>query len=497
MTDALYVTTTIPYVNAAPHVGFALELVQADAIARYHRLVGEKVRLQSGTDENAFKNVLSARARGVSTGELVSENAARFRALCSALDLSIDAFVRTTEPAHRRAVDAFLGRLRVSDLFCASYEGYYCTGCEDFYRERDLVQGRCPEHDTEAVVVAEQNHFFRLSAYQTALDDLIAAGQLRIVPAARETEVLQFIRRGLSDISISRSRARSGGWGIPFPGDPDQVVYVWIDALINYLTGLGFPDPVQYTTYWSDRARKLHVIGKNVWKFHAVYWPALLLSANLPLPDEIVVHGFLTSAGAKISKSSGSPTDPSEYIDRVGADGLRYFLLRYVRPFDDADFTVDRLDRVYDADLANGLGNLCARLTTLCQSVELSGLPQTDLPPAPAGYHEHLRTYQFDRALAELWRQLSAIDRELSRARPWEHIRTGDLTTTRAQLSHWVERLAAVGYWLTPFLPATARRIQEALCAPVIRKCEPLFPRLIAGSLQPNQQTATGSGKIV
>src|SRR3954471_7547936 len=264
MTKRAYVTTTIPYVNAPPHIGFALELVQADAIARYHRLLGREVRLQSGTDENAFKNVLSAAARGIGVQQLVDENSARFRALASALDVSLDHFQRTTDPAHRRAVDAFLARLRPEDVYTADYRGLYCTGCEDFYLETDTVDGRCPEHETPLVEVAEHNWFFRLSAYQTQLHDLIASRRVRIVPESREREVLSFIARGLSDISISRDAARSAGWGVPFPGDPTQVVYVWIDALINYLTGLGFPD-ADVGPFWND-AETCHVIGKNVWK---------------------------------------------------------------------------------------------------------------------------------------------------------------------------------------------------------------------------------------
>ena len=366
MTQRAYVTTTIPYVNAPPHIGFALELVQADAIARYHRLLGREVRLQSGTDENAFKNVLSAEARGIHVQQLVDENSARFRALADALDVSLDHFQRTTDPAHRRAVDAFLARLRPDDVYTADYRGLYCTGCEDFYLETDAVDGRCPEHDTPLVEVAEHNWFFRLSAYQTQLHDLVASRRVHVFPEAREREVLSFIARGLSDISISRDAARSAGWGIPFPGDPTQVVYVWIDALINYLTGLGFPDS-DVDRFWNE-AETCHAIGKNVWKFHAVYWPALLLSAGFPVPDQIVVHGFLTNEGRKISKSSGDAADPIEYVDALGVDAVRHFLLRHVRPFEDSDFSRARLEAAYDADLAHGIGNLTSRLTALCES---------------------------------------------------------------------------------------------------------------------------------
>ena len=381
MTQRAYITTTIPYVNARPHIGFALELVQADVIARYHRLRGREVRLQSGTDENAFKNVLSAEARGIGVRQLVDENSVCFRALADALDVSLDHFQRTTDPAHRRAVEAFLARLRPDDVYAADYRGSYCTGCEDFYLDTDAVDGRCPEHDAPLVEVAEHNWFFRLSAYQTQLYDLVASRRVRVVPEAREREVLSFIARGLSDISISRDAARSAGWGIPYPGDPTQVVYVWIDALINYLTGLGFPDS-DVDRFWND-ADTCHVIGKNVWKFHAVYWPALLLSAGFPVPDQIVVHGFLTNEGKKISKSSGDAADPIEYVDSLGVDAVRYFLLRHVRPFEDSDFSRARLEAVYDADLAHGIGNLTSRLTALCESACVSAVDVDAVQPAP------------------------------------------------------------------------------------------------------------------
>jgi methionyl-tRNA synthetase len=478
MTTTLYVTTTIPYVNAPPHIGFALELVQADAIARYHRLLGATVRLQTGTDENAFKNVLSARARGVPVEELVDENAARFRALCDALDISQDHFVRTTEVAHRRAVHALLGRLKPGDVYRAAYQGLYCAGCEDFYLERDLVDGRlCPEHRTAVVEVAEHNYFFRLSAYAQRVRDLIASQRLRIVPGARETEVLRFIDRGLDDISISRDAGRAGGWGIPYPGDSGQVVYVWIDALVNYLSGLGFPDDACVDRFWGSGARKLHVIGKNVWKFHAVYWPALLLSAGLDVPDEIFAHAFLTIEGKKISKSSGSAPDPVQYVERLGADALRYFLLRYARPFEDTDFSVSRLEAAYDADLANGLGNLCSRLTALAAAAALEGCTGAEVPDPPSGFHDAARAFRFDQALATLWDGVAQINREVSEARPWDHVRAGRVDAARGDLSQWVERLASLAYWLAPFLPSTARAIRGAVSQSPIRKCGPLFPR--------------------
>jgi len=474
VTKPLFVTTTIPYVNAPPHIGFALELVQADVIARYHRLIGREVRFQTGTDENAFKNVLSAQARGVSVQQLVDENSTRFLRLTEALDVSTDHFQRTTDPAHRRAVNVFLARLRPDDVYAAEYSGWYCTGCEDFYFESDAPDGACPEHGTPLVEVAERNHFFRLSAYQSRLHELISSRRLQILPATREAEVLGFIERGLADISLSRDATRSQGWGIPYPGDETQVVYVWIDALINYLSGLGFSEGDAHRR-WDD-AVKCHVIGKNVWKFHAVYWPALLLSAGLAIPDRTAAHGFLTNEGRKISKSSGEAVDPVEYIDEFGADAVRYFLLRHVRPFDDSDFSVERLAAVYNADLSNGIGNLTSRLTALCESAAPCGIT----PPAgapPSGFHEHVEAFRFDLALALLWGEIAELNRELGAARPWDDVKNGRLAAARGSLAPLVARLSTAAHWLTPFLPHTARLIQGALAAPSIRRSEPLFPR--------------------
>ena len=306
-----YITTTIPYVNAEPHIGFALELVQADTLARYARLCGERVRLQTGTDENAWKNVESARARGCSPREFVARNTEAFRRLAQALNIAVDEFVHTTEERHRRAVWALWQRLRPGDLYKQAYTGHYCVGCEDFFYERELVDGCCPEHRTPPVPVEEENYFFRLSAYQAQIEELLLSGRLAITPEKRRLEVLNFVRQGLQDISVSRSSARAEGWGITVPGDESQTVYVWIDALVNYLTGLGFGTHEDWQEFWGPQSRVIHCLGKNVWKFHAVYWPALLLSAGLPLPDELVIHGFLTVNGQKIGKSLGMPSIPT------------------------------------------------------------------------------------------------------------------------------------------------------------------------------------------
>ena len=306
----VYLSTTIPYVNSRAHIGHALELVQADVLARHHRRIGDEVRLQSGTDDNSLKNVLAAEAEGISTRELVNRNASEFAGLREHLSLSFDDFIRTSsDPRHRPGVERLWRACAASgDLYRKSYEGRYCVGCEQFYTDAELDAGTCPDHGTPPQLVAEENWFFRLSKYADRLHEEISSGRLRIEPASRRNEVLGFIAGGLADFSASRSVARARGWGIGVPGDPSQVIYVWWDALGNYITSLNYGSPgersAEYQRWWTGADRRVHVVGKGVLRFHAVYWPAILLSAGLPLPTEIFVHDYLTVDGRKISKSS-------------------------------------------------------------------------------------------------------------------------------------------------------------------------------------------------
>lgn len=477
MKNAQYITTTIPYVNAPPHVGYACELVQADAIARYHRLCGRQVQFQIGTDENAFKNVLSAESAGIPVQAFVDRNSEGFRTLANTLAISNDQFVRTSTTAHHQAVLAFLAKLQPGDIYEKEWRGLYCAGCEDYYQEHELADGRCPDHAAPLQEIAERNHFFRLSRYQEPIRDAIANGQLQIFPESRKSEILRFIDRGLTDISISRSRERSRGWGIPFPDDPSQVVYVWIDALVNYLTGLGYPESPLLDRYWSDTASRLHVIGKNVWKFHAIYWPALLLSAGESLPSQVFVHGFLTQDGHKISKSSGNAVDPAYYVEQFGREAVRYFLLRHIHPFEDTDFSTERLAQVYDTDLANALGNLCSRVTTLAESAELTRPVTPAVPLAIHGYHEHVQAFRLDLAIETLWAEVRQLNAILSSEQPWVALKAGRRDDACAVLSPVIERLNGVAFWLQPFLPETGKTIIAALAGPKVRRIPALFAR--------------------
>ncbi|MFG2307348.1 methionine--tRNA ligase [Streptomyces sp. NPDC048566] len=500
-----FVTTTLPYVNSAPHLGFALELVQADTLARHWRRRGSDVRLLGGTDDNSLKNVLAAEAEGLQVRELVDRNADAFAALRGPLDLSLDDFVRTgSDPRHRAGVEALWRRCAAAgDLYRQRYEGLYCVGCEQFYSPDELIGGRCAEHGTEPRPVAEENWFFRLSRHAGRLRELIADGRLRIEPAARRNEVLALIDGGLRDFSVSRSQDRARGWGIPVPGDPGQVIYVWWDALAAYVTSLGYgTDGAAFERWWAGDGRRVHLAGKGVVRFHAVYWPAILLSAGLPLPTDVLVHDYLTVDGRKISKSGPATVDPVALVGAVGADAVRWWLLRDVPRVGDADFGVERLTARADRDFAGGLGNLVHRVVTVVHRYRAGAVPApSGAEPAAAPLRAVCRTaperidaaledHDFRRAIAAAWRIVEAADRCVETTRPWELARAegrGDLAAgarlddVLAALVHACRLLAEE---LAPFVPGAVARISAqlrttgngTLPAPV-----PLFPRLREG----------------
>lgn len=473
-----YVSTSIPYVNARPHIGFALELVQADAVARWRRLVGDNTFFLSGTDENALKNVQAAAREGLTPRQLCDRNAVVFQDLIEALNISTDGFIRSSGQAHFRGASRFWTACRKEDIVLKQYRGLYCVGCEDFYLERDLADGQCPVHGIEPETVEEKNYFFRLSAYQKPLEGLIESGKIRILPETRRNEALGFIRQGLQDFSISRIRERSGGWGVPVPGDPSQVLYVWFDALTNYLTGLGYgSDGENFERYWRGSPNRVHVIGKDILKFHAVYWPALLLSAGLPPPRTIFVHGHLTVEGRKIGKSLGNAVDPFPLIERYGADALRYYLLRAVPPGADGDISEARLREVYTADLANGLGNLVRRLETLCERADY-GVRHPYPPALPEGVVEAVSNFRFHKALRILWDRVRGLNRAIESTRPWDLLKQGKKSDLKAHLSAWTATIRAVAHGLTPFLPETADKVQARFSSRRMTRSDPLFPRL-------------------
>jgi methionyl-tRNA synthetase len=556
-TQRVYLSTTIPYVNSRAHLGHALELVQADVLARHHRRIGDDVRLQSGTDDNSLKNVLAAAAEGISTRELVNRNAAAFASLREHLSLSFDDFIRTSsDPRHRPGVERLWRACAASgDLYRKSYQGLYCVGCEQFYQPGELPQGNCPEHGVPPQPVAEENWFFRLSRYADQLHEEISSGRLRIEPAARRSEVLGFIAGGLADFSASRPVARARGWGIGVPGDPTQVIYVWWDALGNYITSLGYGGRrADYDRWWTGADQRVHLAGKGVLRFHAVYWPAILLSAGEPLPTEILVHDYLTVDGRKISKSAGtaaSPpgtgpaggtvvsTDPAQLADTYGVDAVRWWLLRDVPRVGDADFTADRLIARANEDLANGLGNLVSRVVALVHNyrggvirpcacpagtspwLAVAAGPRTfvaagapDWPAdaaclraaierAPGAILAALAGFDFRAATAGVWAIVEEANRYVDATQPWQVARAeraGDPAAgprLDAILGALIASCQVLAAEIWPFLPDLAARIAAACndCAGVLPQPRPLFPRIETRQYPATATPAAGAGR--
>lgn len=496
-----YITTTIPYVNARPHLGFALELVQADVLARHRRQRGDQVRFQTGTDDNSLKNVLAAEAAGTGVQEFVDANAAAFIALAGPLALSVDDVIRTSrDPRHRPGVERFWRACAdAGDLYRKHYEGLYCVGCEQFYAPAELDAGRCPEHGSEPQQVSEENWFFRLSRYADQLHDLITTGALRIEPAERRNEILAFIAGGLEDFSISRSVARARRWGIPVPGDPGQVIYVWWDALGNYLTALGYgTGSDDYHRWWTGAQRRIHLAGKGVIRFHAVCWPAMLLSAGQPLPTDILVHDYLTAGGRKISKSGGVTVDPAALAGQYGTDAVRWWLLREVPRVGDTDFTPERLVSRANDELANGLGNLINRVVAMICRYRDGHIPATGEPAAGAEELEEatllapglidaaLAGFDFRRATAALWNIVDEANRYISQIRPWDLAKAERDDNEHAGqhldavLATLIRARRTIAEQLAPFLPGAATRITQQ-CAAVdgqLPSPSPVFQRL-------------------
>lgn len=423
----IYLTTAIPYVNGAPHIGHALELVQVDALARAWRARGHHVRTLTGTDDNALKNVRAAEAAGVPVADFVRANGDEFLDLFGPLSVEIDDVIRTSsDPRHGPGVERlWRACAERGDLYEKEYEGTYCVGCEAFLDPDQLDSaGRCPEHRATPDVVRERNWFFRLSRYGDRIGAAIASGALRIEPASRCNEVLAQLRSGLRDISVSRSIERAHGWGIPVPDDPSQVVYVWFDALANYLTALGRGD--DETRWWHEADERIHLIGKGIIRFHALYWPAILASAGLPLPTALFVHDYLTVDGTKISKSSGNGVAPANLVDRFGSDAVRWWLLSESPLGADADFTIERLVRRANDDLANGLGNLVSRTVALVHRLRDGQIAATAAPGDGARQcddfelADSLDAFDLRRATRRLRELIDAANTELERVRPWE-----------------------------------------------------------------------------
>jgi methionyl-tRNA synthetase len=510
MTDAsVFVSSSIPYVNGPPHVGFAWELVLADVLARYHRAAGRRVWFSTGTDDNSLKNVRAAGAASTDVAAFVRTRGERFVALCGALGLSNDDFIRTAfDPRHAPTVEhVWRACAARGDVYRSSYRGAYCVGCEQFFAPHELPDGRCPEHDSALEHIDEANYFFHLARHQAGVAQLLSSGALRVHPDVYRAETQAWLDAGLTDFSISRGTPRARGWGIPVPGDDAQTVYVWFDALVNYLATLAVGgDPASGLQRWSECERRIHVVGKNVTRFHNVYWPAILASAGLPPPSDVVVHGFLTVDGRKIGKSLGNGVDPFALLERFGAERLRHYLLRRFPLGRDGDVSVAALVQCSNEELADQLGNLQNRLLVLLEQNTAGLVPPLSSAAGTSSALSAEARRLTERARAELERGdphqgishafalVRACNLELARTEPWalarasREARGAEREALERRLCDALGDAARGLLWaaalLAPFLPGTAARVAAALGAPLppVYRAPPEWGALATGS---------------
>ncbi|OGG59416.1 methionine--tRNA ligase [Candidatus Kaiserbacteria bacterium RIFCSPHIGHO2_02_FULL_50_50] len=462
----IYITTTLPYVNADPHIGFGLEIIRADALARAHRLSGDSVFFTTGTDEHGQKIAEKADAEGKGRQEYVDYFAGQFAKLRDALDLSYDNFIRTTSPAHKAAAQEMWKRCAANgDIYKKKYTGLYCVGDEMFLKDSDLVNGRCPNHpNMDPQEVEEENYFFALSKYQNYLEEYLAKPGV-IEPEFRRLEALNFVKAGLEDFSISREVSRMD-WGIPVPGDDTQVMYVWFDALTNYISTLGWPEEGgNFKKFWID-GETLQLAGKDQVRFQSIMWQAMLKSAGLPATDHVDYHGFINSGGQKMSKSLGNVIAPFDLVEKYGTDATRYMLLRHVHPYDDTDITWERMDEWYTANLVNGLGNLASRIMKMAETHGVApALPQVSLEA-----NDFLD-------LEKVWHTISMLDEKIATEEPFKVIKV-DAEKGKAIIAELVIALHKVALSLQAATPKTAAAILSAINTNT--KPENLFPRLPA-----------------
>lgn len=447
-----FITTPIYYINDKPHIGHAYPTIAADVLARWHRQQGDEVLFTTGTDENSQKTIEAAEKAGFEPVRYTNDMAEAWKQTWDELGISYNRFIRTTEPAHKQAVDEFIARAeKAGDIYKGEYKGLYCVGCEEFKTEAELVDGKCPLHDRVPEKRQEENYFFKLSKYQQQLLDHIELNPSFVQPDSRRNEVVSFIKSGLRDISVSR---QNGKWGIGWPEDDSQKVYVWFDALTNYLTVTGFPD--DKASQWPA---DVHLVGKDIIKFHCVYWPAMLLSAGLPLPKQVFAHGFFTVDGQKISKSLGNAIDPITLAGNYGVDALRYYLLREIPFGQDGEFSHERFRQVYESDLANELGNAVQRVAAM--AIKYLGGSLGDISKAThdtGPIREAIAALRLDQALTEIWVHVKGVNQFIEEEKPWEMAKT-DTTQVSDVLQRAAGDLLHVAELLMPFVPATSARI--------------------------------------
>ena len=502
-----YVTTPIYYINDKPHIGHAYTSIAADVLARWHRQHGDETFFLSGVDVNSLKTIEAAEKSGMPIEEYVSRQAETWQNTWKSLKITNDDFVVTSSERHKTSVEAFFKLVQAKgDIYKGVYKGYYCAGCEAFVNASELVDGtKCPIHLKEAEVIEEENYFFSASKYRDVLLDHLEKNPDFVQPANRRNEITNYIKDHFADISISRPR-KTAKIGIDFPGDPEQVVYVWFDALVNYLTGIGFGvDDDKFNQYWPA---DLHLVGKDIIKFHCALWPAMLMSAGLPLPKKVFAHGFFTLDGQKISKSLGNVIDPVELANKRGNDALRYFLLREIPFGGDGDFSFARFDDRYTSDLAKGLGNFAARVLKLGESVNCADYDGDGDPYYDSTFHKieeiesdvmfnavyaEVESCRPDKALEAIWASIAYGDKFIEQHKPWTLAKT-DPTQHIQVMAVLLVHLRDIATCLYPFMPDVAEKIwtglgldraeldtdgkREKYHGDKITKGEPLFPSL-------------------
>lgn len=471
-----YVTTSIPYVNGDPHLGHAMEFVMADVLARAARKRGETVLFSTGTDEHGGKIAEKAEELKITPQALADQKSQLFRDLVKKLDVEPDRFIRTTDKGHMQRAQ-IIWKALASNIYKNKYVGWYCTGDEEFFTETVVKEnnGVCPDHNRPYEKVEEENYFFKLSAYNEEILKAVESDELRIVPETRKNEIVSLLREGLEDISISRPKDKID-WGIPVPGDKTQVMYVWFEALLNYITVLGYPEHEDFKNFWPANVQ---VVGKGIIRFHAAIWPGILLALGLPVERSLYVHGYVTVDNKKMSKSLGNSVSPDEILKKYGADAFRYYFLRKVPSYGDGDFSWESFEAAYNNELANELGNAVQR--TAAMIMKYQGGMIGDAPESShdtGAYQDAIADYKFDRALDVIWNQVRGLNQYIDQEKPWEIAKTDDEEHLREVLAQQVSDLLEIAGLLEPFLPAAAAKIKGVFEGDIVRPLEaPLFPK--------------------
>lgn len=466
----VYITTAIPYVNGVPHIGHAIDYCLADTCARYHKLIGDKVRFQAGTDEHGGKIYQKAIDMGKPVQEYVDENAKKFQEFIHKLGVEYTDFIRTTDKTHEKLCQEIWKKLK-NHIYLSKYEGWYCTGCERFVTEKECAEndGICPDHQKPYEKLEEENYYLRISDFKDQIREAILSEEMLILPDFRKKEILKLLEDS-PDVSISRPKAQLT-WGVPVPDDDSQVMYVWIDALANYITLLGFPEK-DITDWWPATAQ---FVGKDILRFHAIIWPAILFGVGLKAPKTLVSHGMVLADGQKMSKSIGNVVDPLEVMDRHGLDAFRYFFLRHIDTFADSDFTWEKFEDAYNNELANDLGNLVQRLSTLASKNNIKvGKVEVKLPKE---YTELMDGFEFSRAFDYVWGRVQGINRDIDETKPWALAKNGETEKLNKCMGALIQNILVVAKMLKPFIPGTAEKIEAIFNDPIVPPEEPLFPK--------------------